>query len=606
MKSAAAGSLLALCALHLCAVRAEETPTNQSEPVVVTATRTQQTIRESIRPVALIQQEEIAQSGQNTLTELLQSHAGVEMAQSGGYGQPSSVFIRGANSSQTLVLFDGVRLNNAIDGRGPFQNLLTSQFSRIEVVPGPLSSLYGSEAIGGVVQLFSPRWPEAPRVQGSVGYGTYDTFNATGGLSAAAGDTSFTANLSHLESRGFSATRPGAPFGVFNPDNDAYRNTTFSGGIAHRLSPDDEIGVHAFYAEGTTHFDEGPSTDDVNNQRIGVYSAYARNRPTDWWASTLRMGVVEDSSTVTGAFPSVFGSEQIQLTWQNDLTTRAGTTIAGLEYLRQNASNSTPFAVNHRDIYSAFGGQTVAFGDHSLAGSVRYDSNSQFGDRVNGALGYAYRLTSSLRARASAGTGFHAPTFADLYDPFSGNPNLQPEKSTSWEAGLEYTLRQHRLGVTYFENNITGLIIFTAPTFTPQNIGKARIKGTELGYDGMWFGVDVQARVTVQDPVDADTGKRLQRRAKAFGSVLLTRDVGRWRLGAEVIGSGDRFDSVDEDPATRLGAYTLLNLVAWYRINRDWRVDARWNNVLDQRYELVQGYNTPRSNVFVALRYELQ
>jgi vitamin B12 transporter len=420
------------------------------------------------------------------------------------------------------------------------------------------------------------------------------------------GDTSFSANLSHLESRGFSATRPGAPFGVFNPDNDGYRNTAFSGGIAQRLSPDDEIGVRAFYAEGTTHFDQGPSTDDINNQRIGVYSAYAHNRLADWWASTVRMGVVEDSSTVTGAFPSAFGSEQLQLTWQNDFTTRAGTTIAGVEYLRQNASNSTAFAVNHRDIYSAFAGQTAAFGDHSLAASVRYDNNSQFGDRVNGALGYAYQLMRNLRARASAGTAFHAPTFSDLYDPLSGNPNLQPEKSTSWEAGLDYTIRQHRLSATYFENYITGLIVFTAPTFTPQNIAKARIKGTELGYDGVWFGVDVRARLTLQDPVNADTGMRLQRRAQAFGDVLLTRDIGRWRLGAEVIGAGDRFDSVNEDPATRLGAYTLLNLVAWYRINREWRLDARWNNVLDQRYELVQGYNTPRSNVFVAVRYELQ
>jgi vitamin B12 transporter len=606
MRAATAGVLLAILALHPVVARAEETQASESEPVVVTATRTEQTLHESIRPVALIQQEEIAQSGQNTLTELLQARAGVEMAQSGGYGQPSSVFIRGANSSQTLVLLDGIRLNNAIDGRGPFQNLLASPFSRIEVVPGPLSSLYGSEAIGGVVQLFSQRWPEAPRAAASIGYGTYDTLNAVGGLSAAVGDTSFSANLSHLQSRGFSATRPGAPFGVFNPDNDAYRNTTFSGGVAHRLTGDDEIGARVFYTEGTTRFDAGPTTDDINQQRIGVYSAYARNRLADCWSSVVRVGVVEDSSTVTGAFPSVFGSEQIQLTWQNDLTTRAGTTIAGVEYLRQNASNATPFAVTHRDIYSAFAGHTAAFGDHSLAASVRYDSSTQFGDRVNGALGYAYLLTSSLRARASAGTAFHAPTFSDLYDPFSGNPDLQPEKSVSWEAGLDYTTGQHRLSATYFENNISGLIIFMAPTFTPQNIAKAQIKGAELGYDGVWLGVDVRARLTLQDPVDAETGKRLQRRAQAFGSVLLARDFGRWRAGAELVGSGDRYDSVDEDPATRLGAYTLLNLVASYRIDRAWRIEARWNNVLDQHYELVQGYNTPGSNLFVAVRYELK
>jgi vitamin B12 transporter len=581
-------------------------------PVVVTATRTPQLLSETVRPVELITEEVIDESGQSTLTELLQSQAGVEIAANGGAGQPSSVFIRGANSSHTLVLLDGIRLNNASIGTTPFENLPSTQFSRIEVVPGPLSSLYGPDAIGGVIQLFTRRWPDAPRVSGAAGYGSYGTTGINGGLSAGTASTGFALSAGHFESNGFSATNPSVPFSAFtfNPDDDGYRNTNLSGNIVHRFSPDHEIGVGGFYVQGRTHFDSGPTTDDINDQTIGVYSLYSRNRFSPWWQSVVRVGVSQDESQISGSFPGEFSSYQTQATWQNDLAMPIGTLIAGLEFLRQEAGGTSVFAVDERDIYSIFGGYSGQIGRHALYASVRNDDNSQFGNQTTGALGYAFALTSELRVRAGAGTAFHAPTFTDLYLVipffFTGNPNLAPEEGKSWEAGVDYRTGLHRFGATYFDNRITDLIVFNAAAATPQNVDEASIKGVELAYDGALLGWELRARLTLQDPVNDRTGKRLPRRAEFFGNLGITRSFGRWRVGGEVVGAGERFDSLDEAPASRMDGYAIVNLVAGYSIARDWKIDLRWNNVLDTDYELAKGYNTPGSNVFLTLQYALQ
>jgi vitamin B12 transporter len=228
-------------------------------------------------------------------------------------------------------------------------------------------------------------------------------------------------------------------------------------------------------------------------------------------------------------------------------------------------------------------------------------------------LGYAYRLTSELRLRGGAGSAFKAPTFNDLYaiDPtffFIPNPDLRPERSRSKEAGVNYQGEANRFSATVFENRITDLVVLvTDPvTFvsTPQNLNRARIRGTELGYQGFFGGLQANAQLTLQDPVDEETGKLLPRRARQYGSVAVGNATGRWRLGAEVTASGARFDSADEDPAKKMHGYGLVNLIASHTLDREWSIRARWNNVFNREYELAQNFNTPRSNVFVSLQYQ--
>ena len=501
----------------------------------MTATRTPEPLSATIRPVELIP-EVIQRSGQDSFTELLQQQANVQTSSNGGPGQTSGVFLRGANSSHTLVLLDGIRLNNAAGGTVPFENLPLSQISRVEVVPGPLSSLYGSDALGGVIQLFTQHWPDAPRVTGSAGYGSYNTTIVNGGVSAGTENTGFTLSAGYIDTNGFSATNTGAGPFTFNPDDDGYRNTSVSGNIVHRFAPDQELGFNLFYSNGRTHFDNGPGSDDINNQAIGVYSAYSRNKINSWWQSLARVGVASDNLVIDGSFPGDLDSRQTQATWQNDFTTRFGTLVAGLEYLRQEVGGTTAFTVDERTIYSVFAGYTGEFGPHALTASVRNDNNSQFNSRTTGGIGYAFRVTPALRLRANAGTAFHAPTFFDLYYPGFGNPNLLPEEGTSWEVGAEYRSGRQQLGVTYFQNHIDNLIVFDALTSKPVNVGEASINGVELAYNGELFGFDLRARLTLQDATNDVTNKRLPRRADIFGNAGIARSFGPLRVGAEVVG----------------------------------------------------------------------
>ena len=583
------------------------------DAVVVTAARLPQARSQTLQPVKIITAEDIAQSGQQTVVETLQTLGGVEIASNGGFGQPSSVFMRGANSGHTLVLVDGMRIGSATLGTTALENIPLSQIERIEVVPGELSSLYGSDAIGGVIQIFTKSGKYAPATSVGAGVGTYGTRSVSGGVNRTASNTDFSLTLGYLESKGFDATKPTAPFGQHNPDRDGYQNTNASGKIVHRLDTRNELGLTVFQSDGRTHFDSGPSTDDLNHQALSAFSLHSSNQITDSWQSLVRAGESRDKSTTTGAFPSFFGTRQSQFTWQNNIKLGPGTAIAGAEYLAQHVTSDSAFAQNHRTIRSAFAGYVGTHEKHDWQANIRRDDNSQFGNHATGLLGYAYRLTSELRLRLGGGSAFKAPTFNDLYavDPtffFIPNPDLRPERSRSKEAGLDYETRTNRFSATYFENRITDLVVLvTDPaTFvsTPRNLNRARIKGTELGYQSSFAGLQANAQLTLQDPVDEETGKLLPRRAREYGSVAAGKAAGRWRFGAEVTSSGARFDSADEDPAKKMHGYALVNLTASYALSQEWLLRARWNNVFNREYELAQNFNTPGSNVFVALQYQ--
>lgn len=605
-------SLAGIAFANLC--YAEEISKSVAPEVVVTATRLPQPQSQAVQPTTVIAAEEIAQSGQRTLVEVLQSLGGVEIASNGGFGQVSSVFIRGANSGHTLVLVDGIRLNSATTGTTAFENIPVNQIERIEIVAGPLSSLYGSEAIGGVIQIFTKSGKYSPGASVTVGLGRYDTRTLSGGINSAVKDTEFSLNFGYFETNGFDATKSTIPFGQHNPDKDGYRNTNISGKIAHHFGENHEVGITLFRSEGKTHFDSGPTTDDVNDQTLSAYSLYSRNQLTKDWQSLIKIGQGEDKSVVTGAFPGSFQTRQPQLTWQNNVRLGPGTAIAGVEYLAQNVSSDTAFTQTSRTIRSLFGGYSGEYGRHGWQANARGDSNSQFGGHTTGTLGYAYRLTSGFRLRAGAGTAFKAPTFNDLFFPlffgFSGNPDLRPERSRNREAGVEYQTTRHRFSATYFDNRISDLIVtvFDPVTFfgSPQNVNKARIKGAELGYQGELGGVRLSAQLTLQDPADAATDKLLPRRARAHGSLIASKVFGPWKMGTEIVASGARFDSNNENPATRMHGYGLVNLIASYTLNKEWSVRARWNNVANRDYELVQNFNTPGSNLFVALQYQLK
>ncbi len=587
---------------------AQQPPLFEGSETVVTAGRVAQPLSDTLRSVTVITAREIEESGQLTLAEVLQVYGGVEITSNGGPGSASSVFIRGSNSAHTLVLLDGMRLQSATTGTTAFENIPLSQIDRIEIVPGPVSGLYGSDAIGGVIQIFTKSGRYSPGASVAASVGSYGTQAANGSLSASTGDTSYTLAAGRTETRGFSATKPSVPFDQYNPDADGYRSSSASARLDHRFRPGQDLGASLFYSRGDTRFDNGPDTNPHTAQSLSAYSLHSRNRLGDSWESLLRVGSTrDDSSTLDAGYPGQFRTDQDQALWQNTFRFDSTSVIAGLEYLRQDVASSTEYPVTLRTIRSAFAGITGDYGPHGIQLNVRRDDNSQFGEPTSGSAGYGYRITPETKLRIAYGKAFHAPSFNDLYYPGFGNPDLQPEQGRNREVGFDYTSKSQRFAATYFDNRISELIVFVfdpaSGSVLPVNVAKARIRGLELSYNGHWAGTRVKALLTLQDPRSQDTGLLLQRRAKEHGSVVLERDFGPWTTGAELVASSARFDSSDESPDSRLHGYGVVNLDVVRRMGPDWAVELRWNNVTGTGYELARGYNTPGSNVLLTVRW---
>lgn len=580
---------------------AETIPTYVGDEIVVTATRTPQKASETLAGVTVISAQEITNAGQQTIADLLQAKAGAEIRSTGGPGQPITLFLRGTNSNHVLVLVDGVRMDNITSGATALEGIPLESIERIEVLRAPASSLYGSDAIGGVVQVFTKAAKGAPHFTLNAGVGSYDTQNVAAGFGGETGATRFQFQLGQNQSSGFSATNPAAGIYYYNPDRDPYRDTHFSAKVAQTLSVDDEIGGTAFASDSVIHYDAGLGTDDVKNQKLRAYSVYSRNRINPTWTSLVKFGQgVDDYSFATSSTRSL----QNQASWQNDLKLGGGNLSLGIERLSQKLASTTGYDKVNRSVNSLFAAYQGDFGAHSLLASARRDDNSQFGTHDTGNLAYGYHLNPAWRATISAGTAFKAPSFQDLYYPGYSNPDLKPERSRNWEAGLRYAEGKQVAEVRYFDNRITDLIVSPPPTYLPSNVNKARIEGTELGYKDELAGFALNANLTLQRPRDEATGKRLRSRAAEHLSLGVSKPVGDWQFGGELVASGTRFDGTTEAPTTRMGGYGLFNLIARHEISKELSLSARWNNVFGKQYEQAQGYNTPGSNVFISLQYQ--
>lgn len=588
------------------AVLAEEIPLYRGEEIIVTATRTPQLIGSLLGDVSVVTAEEIARSGQSTLVELLQSQPGVEVAANGGMGQPGSIFLRGANSGHTLVLIDGMRVDSATLGSTAIEHIPLSQVQRIEILRGPASSLYGSDAIGGVVQIFTRSGSGAPRPNFSAGLGKYNTQSASGGVAGEAGGTRFSLQAGYISSDGFSAIGNPASFS-FNPDRDGYRNGNATANITHLIAQGHELGLNAFYADAKAHYDSRPAADDYQNHRLSAYSVYSRNQLSDSWESLLRIGASSDDAVAVDGWPGNFRTDQNQFYWQNNITAGIGLLTAGLERVEQKVASSTPYGNTSRTNDSLLLGYQGRFGAHSLEASARHDDNSQFGGHDTGMLAYGYRFTPQWRASASVGTAFKAPTFNDLYWPGAGNPSLQPERARNRELAVRYDDSRQAAGVVVFDNQVSDLIAW-APvspgswTWAPANVNRASLRGATLSWAGRLDHFRLDAHLTLQKPEDAVTGKLLINRAREHGALKISRSFGPWDVGGELVFSGERFS--DAENTQRLGGYGVVNLTASYALTKALTVRGRINNLFDRQYQLVRDYHTPGANLFVGLYYE--
>jgi vitamin B12 transporter len=600
-----------ICSSESHLARAEAPAPERIDPVVVTATRSPTPLSSLLSDVRVIDREAISEAGSETLTELLQARGGIEIVANGGPGQPSGVFLRGTNSNHVLLLIDGMRVNSATSGTNAFEHIPLQQIERIEILSGPASSLYGADALGGVIQIFTRKGEGESEFAVNAGVGTYRTRRLGAGLSGHTEGTRFSVQAGYDESRGFSATNERVSFG-FDPDGDASRNRNASINVTHSLLAGHDVSLGAWVSRGDTQFDNGPGGNDVNHSTLSSFYLETRNRIGEAWLSTLRVGRSRDEAVFTGSAAARFRTDQQQADWHNEVKALLGTLVLGGAYRTEQVSSDTLFVQTKRNTVSAYTGYTGEFGPHLFQGSARYDrydGNNQIRNRGAGSLAYGYRLSSALRLAANVGTAFKLPSFNDLYSPpfqgFSGNPNLEPERALNRELALYYDTSRQRAGLTLFANDIHKLIALDSTFTTVTNVNEARIRGATLTYALTGSDYRLTAEVTTSKPEDRATHRLLARRARNYGSLSAAKSFRGWQLGAEWVASGARFDSATNDPATRLGGYSLVNVFARYRPRPEWALTLRCNNLLDKRYELAQGYNTPRVNLFVGMEYTM-
>ena len=604
MKTTVLSARLAALALPLAAIPAFAQTALPA--VVVSASRTQQRLQDALPATTLITREEIERAATPDLPTLLRRVAGVEIAQNGGPGTVASAFIRGADSRHTLVLIDGVPINNLNFGTASLEHLPLADVERIEIVRGNVSSLYGSAALGGVIQIFTREAGATPQgnVAAQVGSRGLAQLTASGAMRLESG-TRLRASVETLRDKGFNAInqaeRPGT-----NPDRDGYTRRAVSLGVTQELAGGNTVGLRLRDARGTTQYDSqfGPAT-QVDESRFAESGAVLEGQFK--LAPSFSLGAALTSSSdkldagVT-AFPYRVDSSSKGAQLALDWTPAPGQRVtAGAESTRQKLRSDTVYDRASRTQSSLRLGYTADAGPHQVQLNLRNDRYSDFGSASTWYAGYALRLGQAWRINASASTGFNAPTFNDLYFPFGGNAALRPEHLKSAELGLQYAVGAHLARAVLFDNRFTDLIGNDAD-FNRVNVGRARNRGLDLSYAGRFGDVGVRAGLVRQNPTDLDSGARLPRRARQQATLGADYGAGAWRFGGSLVHAGSRFD--DAANQRQLAAYTTADLYANWQFARDFSVQANVNNVGNTQYETAYGYNQPRRGAYVTLRWQ--
>ena len=581
-------------------VSAEKPPTDLG-PIIVTASRTPQHPDEALAAVTVLTRTDIERSQSRNLLDLLAATPGIDMASNGGRGKFGSIFIRGTNSSHAVVLIDGVRIGAVSDNRESFEFLAPEQIERIEIVRGPMSSLYGSDGIGGVIQIFTRSGDVGVQPRLSIGAGAHGAREVSGGVGGGTNGTTYSVHFSHSESDGFNACDDPAGCFVVEPDDDAYRNSSYTARLRHRVTDDFSVNLNALSAEGENEFDGFSSNEsDFRQQVLGLQADW---RVTEAWRTQLQLAESRDERAPRGIFGSThFDTRRQQLLWQNDMSLPdAHLLTLGYEYLDDRLKSSTGYTEQDRDNHGVFAQLQSDLGVHAIRAAVRFDDNEQFGEHTTGSLSWGLQTAEGWEWNASVGSGFQAPSFNDLYFPGFSDPNLEPEESTSYELGVGRRHSWGRWEARGFYTEIEDLVVFDLTTFLPFNVGMAVIQGVELTADTRIYGWDVRGSATLINPEDDDSGKLLARRSEQLLQLDFDRAFGRARLGVSFRAQGRRFD----DPANsvRVAGFGRVDLRGEVDLARGWKLRGRVENLLDNDYRTVAGFNTENTVVFFSLDY---
>jgi vitamin B12 transporter len=591
--------------------------TTDLDSVVVTATRTEQTQSQTLSAVTVIDRADIERLQPASLADLLRGTPGMQLANNGGPGKATSAFLRGTEADHVLVMIDGIKIGSATLGQASLQDIPVEQIERIEIVRGPFSSLYGSEAIGGVIQIFTRRPQGAFVPSFSLGVGSYRDLNGSAGLAGQSGNGWYSLEVSHDQTHGINACRigaaeVGAACFADQPDKDGYRNTaaTLQGG--YRFDEQWDADLRMFRSEGHNWYD-GTYTDS-DKSATQVVGGRVHYRPTKDVTLTLSLGSSGDftKNYLQDVYVSRFDTHRDIGSLQADIGLWGGLLSTGFDWQRDRVDSTTQYVnadtgapVDSRINRGVFAQWQQTFGSQSVQASVRHDDNSQFGGKTTGSLLWGWDFTQTLRLTASYGTAFKAPTFNELYYPYYGNPDLKPERAKNFELGLRGSYGWGYWTLNAFQNKVTDLITYDASTQAPGNVEEARIRGVEGVVSGHFAGWLLTTTATWLDPRDESDvyhGNLLPRRARQTANVDVDRTFGDFSIGGTWFVSGRRYD----DLANRhpLGGYAITNLRVAYALSRDFKLQLALNNAFAKNYETAWFYNQPGRNYMLTLRYQ--
>ena len=588
------------------------------DEVVVTATRTTQSADATLSSVSVITRSDIEKLQAQSLPDVLRGVAGLTLSNNGGAGKATSVFLRGTNADHVLVLVDGIKIGSATTGTAAFEQIPLAQIERIEIVRGPRASLYGSEAIGGVIQIFTRQGGGAFTPTARFTTGSYGTYNSTVGLSGGNEQGWLNAQLNQQNIKGFNACRGSLVAGCFviQPDKDGFNSTSLGLNGGYRF--DNGVVAEAKILQANSTVQTDGSIFAGNQAKLGqqILGGALKFSPTQNWNATLRVGRSQDNADIffNGLTISRFNTQHDSLTWQNDVALSATQMLsAGLDTLNDRidalpnvATPANAFTQSTRNNQAAFALYQGSFGAHSVQLGARHDVNSQFGAHNTAGAGYGYALNDTTRLTASYGTAFKAPTFNQLYYPGFGSATLRPELSRSIEVGIAGRGDVGKWSLNAYQTNVTDLIGFDA-LFKPVNINTARLTGLEAQLKSQLAAWDVNSTLTLQVPRQSsgiNTGKLLNRRATETMRIEVARPFGAYRIMSSLYAEGRRFDSLANTAATRLAGYGLLDVRAEYRVSPEWLVQGRIDNVLDKQYETAQYFNQARRGLYFTLNYQ--
>jgi vitamin B12 transporter len=590
-----------LAALAMLSLAAGNTLATDMEQIMVTATRTAQTEDESLASVSVITREDIERLQAQSLQDVLRGVPGLTLSNSGGAGKATSLFMRGSESDHVLVLLDGMKLGSASNGALPFEHLPIEQIERIEIVRGPRSSLYGPEAIGGVIQIFTRRGGGELKSRYSLDLGSDNSRGGSLGLSGGGQRGWYSVDLALSDTDGFDVRRD-----VDEPDKDGYRNESASLRGGYRFENGIEADFHALRADGENTYDGFYNESESRQQVVGGSLRFA---PADLWLLTLTGGRTWDEldSYKDGVYLTTFDTRRDSLSLQGDVELGIDRLLTlGIDYQKDAVESSTDYAVNERNNRGYFLQYQGGISAHDLQFSLRRDDHKTFDKHTTGGVAWGYTLKPGLRLWTSYTTAFKVPSFNELYYPGYGNLDLNAEESTSLELGLQGGAGWGNWSLSAYQTRVDDLIAYDAAASSAVNINQARIRGIEAQIDadlGPWR---TSTSLTLLDPRDdsggANDGNLLPRRTRQSLRIDLDRTFGAYALGATLLAEGERYDDLAN--SQKLGGFATLDLRASYRINNAWLVRGRCENLFDKAYETAAYYNQSGRSFYLTLSYQ--